>query len=75
MEMLNRVPLAAQPYFWPVLGAVITVMGFASIVSYNNPTLKAAIKEHVPWLIGGGILVFGGVAILTGFFGGLGIAH
>ena len=67
MDILNAIPAAAQPYFWPVLGVIIVFMGFAALVSFNNPGLRAAVKEHLLWIIVSAVLIFGGGALITNF--------
>jgi cytochrome c biogenesis protein CcdA len=74
MDILNRFPAAAQPYFLPVLGVVVVVMGFVALASFNNPAARAAVKEHGLWIVVGAVLVFGGVGIVTNFLAGIG-AH
>lgn len=67
MDILNGIPAAAQPFFWPILGVVCIVMALAALVSFNNPGLRTAIKEHVLWIIVAGVLMFGGAGLLTNF--------
>jgi hypothetical protein len=67
MTILNAIPSAAQPYFWPVLGVIVVFMGFAALVSFNNPGLRAAVKEHLLWIIVSAVLIFGGGALITNF--------
>ena len=67
MAFLSAIPAAAQPYFWPILGVVVIFMGFAALVSFNNPGLRSAVKEHLLWIIVGAVLVFGGGALITSF--------
>ncbi len=67
MDILNAIPAAAQPYFWPVLGVIVVFMGFAALVSFNNPSLRAAVKEHLLWIIVSAVLIFGGGALITNF--------
>jgi hypothetical protein len=67
MNILNAIPNAAQPYFWPVLGVIVVFMGFAALVSFNNPGLRAAVKEHLLWIIVSAVLIFGGGALITNF--------
>jgi hypothetical protein len=64
VDILNRIPTAAQPYFWPILGVVIILMGFAALVSFNNPGLRSAVKDHLLWIIVSAVLVFGGLALI-----------
>jgi hypothetical protein len=45
----------------------VVVMGLALIVSFNNPGLRAAVKEHVVWLIVGIAMAVGGSAIILNF--------
>jgi hypothetical protein len=65
--ILNNLPAALQPYFWPVLGVVVTFMGFAALLSFQNPGLRAAVKEHFVWIIVSAVLVFGGIGLITSF--------
>jgi hypothetical protein len=67
MGILSAIPAAAQPYFWPVLGVVVVVMGFAALVSFNNPALRAAVKEHLIWIVVSAVLIFGGGALIANF--------
>lgn len=67
MNILNAIPTAAQPYFWPVLGIVAILMGFTALVSFNNPGLRAAVKDHILWIIIGAVLVFGGGTMIASF--------
>ena len=67
MDILNAIPADAQPYFWPVLGVIVVFMGFAALVSFNNPGLRAAVKEHLLWIIVSAVLIFGGGALITNF--------
>jgi hypothetical protein len=67
MGILNNLPAAMQPYFWPVLGIIVMFMGFAALLSFQNPGLRAAVKEHFVWIIVSAILIFGGGALLTNF--------
>ena len=72
MGILNGIPAAAQPYFWPVLGVVAILMGFCALVSFNNPGLRAAVKDHILWIIVAAVLVFGGGAAIASFLRGAG---
>jgi hypothetical protein len=72
MNILNGIPAAAQPYFWPVLGIIVIFMGFAALVSFNNPGLRSAVKEHLLWIIVSAVLIFGGGALVTSFLRGAG---
>ena len=67
MNILNGIPAAAQPFFWPVLGVVVIVMAFAALISFGNPGLRAAIKEHAMWIVVSALLMFGGVGLITSF--------
>lgn len=69
INALNNLPTAIRPLALPAGGAVITIMGLMAIFSLGNQGLRAAIKEHFVWLLFGAILVFGGVALVTNFFG------
>ena len=49
MAFLSAIPAAAQPYFWPILGVVVIFMGFAALVSFNNPALgcqRTPVVDH-----------------------------
>jgi hypothetical protein len=72
MGILSAIPAAAQPYFWPVLGVIVVFMGFAALVSFNNPGLRAAVKEHLVWIIVSAVLIFGGGALIANFLRGAG---
>jgi hypothetical protein len=67
MGILQNIPAALQPYFWPVLGVVVMFMGFAALLSFQNPGLRAAVKEHFVWIIVSAVLVFGGGALIANF--------
>jgi hypothetical protein len=67
MGILSNIPAAAQPYFWPVLGVIVVFMGFAALVSFQNPGLRAAVKEHFVWIIVSAVLIFGGGALIANF--------
>ena len=67
MGILNAIPAAAQPYFWPVLGVVVIFMGFTALVSFNNPGLRSSVKEHLLWIIVSAVLIFGGGALIANF--------
>ncbi len=67
MNILNAIPAAAQPYFWPILGVIVIFMGFTALVSFNNPGLRSAVKEHFLWIIVAAVLIFGGGALVTNF--------
>ncbi len=67
MDILNAIPAAAQPYFWPVLGVIVIFMGFTALVSFNNPGLRSAVKEHLLWIIVSAVLIFGGGALIANF--------
>lgn len=71
MEALTAIPTELRPFFLPVVSIIIMLMGFAAAISFGNPGLRASVVSHIPWLIGGGILVVSGVAILTRFMPGL----
>lgn len=73
MNILNGIPAAAQPFFWPLLGIVLALMGFASVASLGNPGLRAAVKEHFVWIIIGSILIFGGVGMVGKFLADAGV--
>lgn len=72
MGILNAIPAAAQPYFWPVLGVVVIFMGFVALVSFNNPGLRSAVKEHILWIIIAAVLIFGGGTMIASFLKGAG---
>lgn len=72
MEILNGIPVAARPFFLPLLGVVVTLMGFMALVSFNNPALRSAVKEHLVWIIVAAVLIFGGIALVAGFLRGAG---
>jgi hypothetical protein len=67
MGILNNIPAAAQPYFWPVLGVIVVFMGFAALFSFQNPGLRSAVKEHFVWIIISAVLIFGGGALIANF--------
>jgi Na+-driven multidrug efflux pump len=72
VPILTGIPAAAQPYFWPILGIVIVLMGFVALVSFNNPGARAAVKEHLLWIVVAAVLIFGGTAMVTSFLRGAG---
>lgn len=67
MGILENIPTALQPYFWPLLGVIVVFMGFAALFSFQNPGLRSAVKEHFVWIIVSAVLIFGGGALITQF--------
>jgi hypothetical protein len=67
LAFLNNIPPGLQPYIPPLVAVIVVVMGLALIVSFNNPGLRAAVKEHVVWLIVGIAMAVGGSAIILNF--------
>lgn len=67
MNVLTGIPAAAQPWFWPILGVIVIVMGFAALVSFNNPGLRSAVKDHLMWIVISAVLIFGGGLAITNF--------
>jgi hypothetical protein len=52
---------AAMPLFL----LIVVVMGLALGIAFNNPQLKAAVKEHAVLLVMAAVLVFGGGTLLA----------
>ncbi|HEX2326533.1 MAG TPA: hypothetical protein VHQ00_14140 [Chloroflexota bacterium] len=73
IQWLQTIPNVIRPAFIPFAAVIIIVMGFLLAGAYNNPGLKATIKEHIGTLILAGFLVFAGSAALLWFFAGTGL--
>ena len=71
--VLNNVPAVLRPFLLPLAGAILTLMGLMAMASIGNPGMRTTIKEHFVWLVLGGAMVGGGVALASGLFGALGI--
>jgi hypothetical protein len=70
---LQNVQRVLGPAYLPFAGVILIVMAIALAGAYNNPGLKAAIKEHIGTLILAGFMALAGAGALAWFFQATGL--
>ena len=65
MEILTQITANLKEAAWPLFLLIVVVMGMALGIAFNNPQLKAAVKEHAVLMVMAAVLVFGGGTLLA----------